>query len=140
MSRLRFVLSPTPAMIEEAAFVDQCAWCGVLVEVPKSRAEVKKLGACPACGGTQWWHEDIPVGPFQDARYARRILEVDSEDLVGMTEIADRADVKLDTVLKWRIRYEDFPAPLIDLAAGPIWNWPDVKSWLRRSGRIPGGS
>lgn len=57
------------------------------------------------------------------------------DDLVGATEIALRADVKLDTVDKWRRRHEDFPEPIADLAAGAVWAWKDIEKWLRQTGR-----
>lgn len=60
-------------------------------------------------------------------------------DLVGPTEIAERAGVKPDTVLKWRLRHAlTFPVPLVTLSSGPVWDWADVEEWLRmprRSGR-----
>lgn len=59
-------------------------------------------------------------------------------DLLGVTEIAERAGVKLDTVQKWRQRHLDFPKPVAELAMGPVWEWSDVELWLakeRRPGR-----
>lgn len=58
------------------------------------------------------------------------------EDLVSMGEIADAADVSKSTVIKWRERFEDFPAPVVTLAVGPIWNWKDVERWLTKTGRL----
>ena len=58
--------------------------------------------------------------------------------LAGIAEIAERAGVKPDTVHAWRQRHADFPAPIVLLAAGPVWRWSDVARWLavpRRSGR-----
>lgn len=51
--------------------------------------------------------------------------------LVGVPEIAARAGVKTDTVRKWRQRHDDFPRPLADLAAGPVWSLEAVERWLR---------
>lgn len=59
-------------------------------------------------------------------------------DLVGVAEIGERAGVKADTVHAWRSRHADFPAPIVQLAAGPVWTWSDVARWLavpRRAGR-----
>lgn len=63
---------------------------------------------------------------------------VNVDDLVGATEIAHRADVKLDTVDKWRRRPMEvpFPEPVVRLAAGDVWSWPDVQKWLQQTGRV----
>lgn len=45
------------------------------------------------------------------------------------------AGVKRNTLASWRARYPDFPAPVRELATGPIFWWPDVADWLTRSGR-----
>jgi hypothetical protein len=61
-------------------------------------------------------------------------------DIVDVTEIARRAGTTAGTVHSWRVRHEDFPAPLVTLAIGPIWKWRDVERWLakpRRTGRPP---
>lgn len=50
--------------------------------------------------------------------------------MVGVSEIAERAGVKHDTVMKWRIRHADFPEPAAELAMGPVWFWPDVEPWV----------
>jgi hypothetical protein len=56
-------------------------------------------------------------------------------DLVGVAEIAQRAGVAEATVHSWRRRHDDFPAPIVRLAAGPVWRWPDVEVWTRTLGR-----
>lgn len=55
--------------------------------------------------------------------------------LVGLTEIAQAAGVQKPVVAVWRTRHEDFPAPVAELHTGAVWWWPDVASWLRRTGR-----
>lgn len=58
--------------------------------------------------------------------------------VVGVTEIAERANVAVSTVKQWRIRHADFPAPGVTLAMGPLWRWSDVAAWIaveRRPGR-----
>lgn len=57
-------------------------------------------------------------------------------DLVGIVEIAQRASVTRDAVHKWRERYPDFPTPLADLAATPVWRWSTIETWLRATGRL----
>lgn len=64
--------------------------------------------------------------PLPDARDA--ILEY--FDAVGVAEIADRAGVKPNTVMVWRQRHDDFPAPIVELKMGPVWFWADVQPWV----------
>lgn len=49
-------------------------------------------------------------------------------DPVGLQEIADRMAVSKEAVKKWRVRHPAFPRP-VDLAMGPVWNWPPVEAW-----------
>lgn len=51
-------------------------------------------------------------------------------DLVGITEIAQRAGTAPGTVQSWRNRHTDFPEPLVRLAIGPVWDWEPVRVWL----------
>jgi hypothetical protein len=60
----------------------------------------------------------------------------DLEAIVGMDEISDRLDVGKFTVVKWRQRYDDFPAPRFTLAIGPVWNWYEVEQWAAETGRL----
>jgi hypothetical protein len=62
-------------------------------------------------------------------------VTVNPDNLVSTTEIAERAGVSAITVHKWRTRHDDFPQPLVTLAVGPVWYWPTVQSWLRKTGR-----
>jgi hypothetical protein len=56
-------------------------------------------------------------------------------ELVGLIEIAQRAGVRRTQVSVWRTRHDDFPAPLADLAVGPVFAWEQVKRWLEQTGR-----
>ncbi len=59
------------------------------------------------------------------------------EHLVGTAEIAERLGMKRHQVVHdWRRRYPEFPKPVADLRRGPIWNWPDVEKWARKTGRL----
>ena len=51
-------------------------------------------------------------------------------DLVSVSEIAARAGRSVHTIQSWRRRYRDFPKPLVQLAAGPVWAWPAVGAWI----------
>lgn len=60
------------------------------------------------------------------------------DDLVGSAEIAERLGVKRHQMVHdWRRRYAEFPQPVADLRRGPIWSWPDVEKWARKTGRLP---
>jgi len=61
---------------------------------------------------------DQPTAPGQPA------------DLVSVTEIAARTGRSVHTVQSWRRRHHDFPKPLVQLAAGPVWTWPAVSGWI----------
>ena len=51
-------------------------------------------------------------------------------DLVSVTELAARAGRSINTIQSWRRRRRDFPTPVAELAAGPIWRWRDVDQWI----------
>lgn len=57
--------------------------------------------------------------------------------LVGLSEIAKRVGLKkVSAVANWRVRYDDFPQPVADLSMGPVFWWPHVEAWLKRTGRL----
>ena len=56
-------------------------------------------------------------------------------DLVGLSEIAERAGVRKMTVQQWIQRHNDFPEPFVRLRATPVWSWPDIEQWLVATGR-----
>lgn len=61
-----------------------------------------------------------------------------SGDLVSVSEISARAGRPINTIQSWRRRHRDFPPPVVQLAAGPVWNWPAIAQWIsgRRAGRL----
>jgi predicted nucleic acid-binding protein len=63
-------------------------------------------------------------------------LDLPSDELVGVAEIAARSGHPANTVQSWRRRHASFPAPAADLASGPVWRWPAVAEWIgqRRQG------
>lgn len=88
--------------------------------------------------GDLWWIGK-PAERFNGARDdlqpIRRTVDVQrpwllTADLVGVAEIAQRAGVKADTIHKWRSRHSDFPRPIAELAAGPVWSYAAVERWL----------
>lgn len=58
------------------------------------------------------------------------------DELVGINEIADMAHVSRQAVANWRVRFSNFPAPVADLKAGPIFRKSQIRGWLRKR-RIP---
>lgn len=58
-----------------------------------------------------------------------------SEDLVGINEIAAMADVSRQAVANWRVRANDFPQPVSELASGPIFRRSQIRAWLKRHKR-----
>jgi chromosome partitioning protein len=54
------------------------------------------------------------------------------DDLLGVNEIAELAGVSRQAVANWRARFPDFPQPVVDLRAGPVFRARQVRAWLRR--------
>lgn len=50
-------------------------------------------------------------------------------DLAGVSEIAARYEMGRAAVCNWPKRYPDFPSPLIDLMAGPVYSRSEVHQW-----------
>lgn len=57
------------------------------------------------------------------------------DELVGINEIAALASVTRQAVVNWRVRSNDFPNPIRELASGPVFRRSQVRSWLRRNKR-----
>lgn len=70
--------------------------------------------------------------------YLDRYLAQEPETYVGVSEIADLLKVSRQRVAELRTR-ADFPAPVAELAAGPVWSRSSlnrfVESWDRKPGR-----
>ena len=58
--------------------------------------------------------------------------------LVSVAEIAARSQRSVNTVQSWRRRNADFPRPVAQLSAGPIWDWPAVETWVKGRSRRSG--
>lgn len=54
-------------------------------------------------------------------------------ELVGTMEIARALGVKRNRVSMWEMRWEStgFPAPLAELAAGPVYDMAEIRAWWR---------
>lgn len=59
---------------------------------------------------------------------------VSPDDLVGVAEISQIAQVSDTAIWKWR-RSEGFPNPLAELKCGPIFSRKEVILWLRKHNR-----
>jgi hypothetical protein len=64
------------------------------------------------------------------------MTEVKAADLVGIHEIAHRCGVSGPAVSNWVTRFADFPTPVVELAMGSVWSWPDVRGWAIAHGRL----
>src|ERR1700758_240014 len=56
---------------------------------------------------------------------------MESDNLVGISEIAEMAGVSKQAVTNWRMRYETFPRPVQTLQSGPVWVREHVESWVK---------
>lgn len=56
-------------------------------------------------------------------------------DPVGIKEIAERLNVKRQTVDTWLQRHL-LPAPRWTVGGRPAWNWPDIQQWATDTGRL----
>jgi predicted nucleic acid-binding protein len=61
----------------------------------------------------------------------------EGSDLVSVAEVSSRSGRSVNTIQSWRRRHADFPAPRVELAAGPIWRWDDVSAWIGQRSRRP---
>lgn len=57
---------------------------------------------------------------------------VDVDDLVGVSEIAQRLGLKnAGMVSGWRRHYADFPEPVAKLRIGNVYAFADVEAWAK---------
>ncbi|PKN62406.1 MAG: chromosome partitioning protein [Deltaproteobacteria bacterium HGW-Deltaproteobacteria-15] len=59
-------------------------------------------------------------------------MALPEDDLVGINEIAELARVSRQAVANWRARFPDFPKPVAELRAGPVFRARQIQGWLRR--------
>lgn len=55
-------------------------------------------------------------------------------ELVGIHEVASMAGVSRQAVVNWRNRFPDFPLPVAELRAGPVFSREQVRAWLWKRG------
>lgn len=56
-------------------------------------------------------------------------------DPVGLSDIADRLGVSRDTTKHWKLRGV-LPAPKWTVSGRPVWDWPTIERWARKTGRL----
>jgi hypothetical protein len=106
----------------------------LMIDVCRAGIEIF-LGACEKAGIIPGQIAKIEVftGSYLDAE-----LEQEPEGFVGVTEVARELGVSRQRVSELRAR-PDFPAPVAELAAGPVWKVSNlrrfVREWPRKSGR-----
>ena len=60
----------------------------------------------------------------------------DDEIFVGLSDIADFADVTRAAVSNWRKRHADFPPPRVRAAGGDLFSLDEAEAWLIENGKI----
>ena len=56
---------------------------------------------------------------------------MDTNDILGLAEIAEIANVTKQAVNNWRVRFDTFPKPIQSLQSGPIWSREKIESWVK---------
>jgi hypothetical protein len=91
-----------------------------------------------ACSMLGIEHDGIARVDLVEERYADLELEREPERYAGVTEVARFLGVSRQRVAELRAR-EDFPVPVAELAAGPVWTESSLRrfidAWPRRPGR-----
>jgi chromosome partitioning protein len=64
--------------------------------------------------------------------FTGHLLPSQEDDYVGINEIAEFAKTSRQAVANWRARFKDFPKPVADLKAGPVFRLTQVRAWLRK--------
>ena len=55
------------------------------------------------------------------------------QEIMGLQEIAALAKVTRGAVANWRTRFKNFPKPIAQLAAGPVFQRDQIITWLKRN-------
>lgn len=57
---------------------------------------------------------------------------IQQTELVGIHEISEMANVTSQAVANWRARFANFPQPLAELRAGPVFARDEIAKWLEK--------
>jgi hypothetical protein len=83
-------------------------------------------------------HRGVARVDVMGERYQELDFDREPEEYAGVSELASTLGVSRQRVSELRAR-EDFPAPIAELAAGPVWKMSTlrrfVNSWDRKPGR-----
>lgn len=55
---------------------------------------------------------------------------MEENELLGLAEVADLAQVSKQVVNNWRARFDTFPKPVQNLQSGPIWLKEKIETWI----------
>lgn len=93
-----------------------------------------------ACADAGIAHDGIARVVVMTPEMAERELSEPPETYLGAAEVAESLGISRQRLAELRMR-SDFPAPVAELAAGPVWRASTlqrfVASWDRRPGRRP---
>lgn len=90
-----------------------------------------------ACEKVGIAHRGIARVDVMDVGYAEFDFERDPETYLGVSELASQIGVSRQRVSELRTR-ADFPGPIAELAAGPVWAASSLKRFLATWERKPG--
>lgn len=125
--------APVVSVGSDAATV-RIAVEGNVVRDALSRALVEVRDALTEVG----WPRDVRhVDATEWSEFEKRLEEPTYPELVGVTEIAELFGTSRQRVSELA-RSRRFPAPLADLAAGPVWAKPAVARFAQEWDRKPG--
>lgn len=100
-----------------------------------SRTAIEVFDA--ACANLGISHKGIARVDAMPERYADLDLDRPSETFLGVSELAAEIGVSRQRVSELRTR-ADFPSPVAELAAGPIWAMSSLRRFLSAWDRKPG--
>jgi len=100
---------------------------------------VARAVACfeAACAELGIYHEGIAMVQVQESRLWELELAREPERYVGVTEVAWMLGVSRQRVMQLRKR-DDFPEPVAELAAGPVWRMFNLQRFIEEWPRKPG--
>jgi hypothetical protein len=62
-------------------------------------------------------------------------MRIETTDLVGVNEMAERSGASPNTINRWRQLHPDFPTPVITIGRTPVWSMKHIERWLKATGR-----
>ena len=91
-------------------------------------------GVCRTAGATAFCLYDEYTTTLAGCQHRAYTGAVEA---VGTKEIAERFGVTREAVNKWRVRGIGFPESRWTVGGDPAWEWTEVESWGRQTGRLP---